>query len=90
MHIRSAGEVGIPTVLSTLGICIVFVPFSVGRHTTRYLFSPLSVSVIVRVGRPRCCRSRWCGVVQDLIGVGFATGGGSVDDVDSEHYGDLP
>ncbi len=45
--IIGAGEVGIPTVLSTLCICIVFVPVFLLEGTAKYLFSPLSVSVIV-------------------------------------------
>ncbi|HTC44664.1 MAG TPA: efflux RND transporter permease subunit [Steroidobacteraceae bacterium] len=44
--IRGAGEVGTPTFLSTLCICIVFVPVFLLEGTARYLFSPLSVSVI--------------------------------------------
>jgi multidrug efflux pump subunit AcrB len=45
--INGAGEVGIPTMLSTLCICIVFVPVFLLEGTAKYLFSPLSVSVIV-------------------------------------------
>jgi multidrug efflux pump subunit AcrB len=45
--IHGAGEVGIPTFLSTLCICIVFVPVFLLEGTAKYLFSPLSVSVIV-------------------------------------------
>ena len=45
--IRGAGEVGIPTLLSTFCICIVFVPVFLLQGTAKYLFSPLSVSVIV-------------------------------------------
>jgi multidrug efflux pump subunit AcrB len=45
--IRGAGEVGVPTMLSTLCICIVFVPVFLLQGTAKYLFSPLSVSVIV-------------------------------------------
>src|SRR4051794_8948150 len=45
--INGAGEVGIPTVLSTLCICIVFVPVFLLEGTAKYLFSPLAVSVIV-------------------------------------------
>ena len=41
------GEVGTPTFLSTLCICIVFVPVFLLQGTAKYLFSPLSVSVIV-------------------------------------------
>jgi multidrug efflux pump subunit AcrB len=44
--IRGAGEVGTPTFLSTLCICIVFVPVFLLEGTAKYLFSPLSVSVI--------------------------------------------
>ncbi|MDQ0392708.1 efflux RND transporter permease subunit [Labrys monachus] len=43
--IRGAGEVGIPTLLSTLCICIVFVPIFLLQGTAKYLFSPLSLSV---------------------------------------------
>jgi multidrug efflux pump subunit AcrB len=45
--VHGAGEVGLPTVLSTLCICIVFVPVFLLTGTAKYLFSPLSVSVIV-------------------------------------------
>src|SRR5580693_3459605 len=45
--VYGAGEVGVPTVLSTLCICIVFVPVFLLEGTAKYLFSPLSVSVIV-------------------------------------------
>src|ERR1700722_12249895 len=45
--VNGAGEVGVPTMLSTLCICIVFVPIFLLEGTAKYLFSPLSVSVIV-------------------------------------------
>jgi multidrug efflux pump subunit AcrB len=45
--IHGAGEVGIPTMLSTLCICIVFVPIFLLQGTAKYLFSPLSLSVCV-------------------------------------------
>jgi multidrug efflux pump subunit AcrB len=44
--IDGAGEVGTPTFLATLCICIVFVPVFLLQGTAKYLFSPLSVSVI--------------------------------------------
>jgi multidrug efflux pump subunit AcrB len=44
--VTGAGEVAIPTLLSTLCICIVFVPVFLLQGTARYLFSPLSLSVI--------------------------------------------
>jgi len=43
--VSGAGEVGVPTMLSTLCICIVFVPIFLLQGTAKYLFSPLSVSV---------------------------------------------
>ncbi len=43
--IDGAGEVGTPTFLSTLCICIVFVPIFLLQGVAKYLFSPLSVSV---------------------------------------------
>src|SRR5437868_4898914 len=45
--IGGAGEVGVPTMLSTLCICIVFVPVFLLQGTAKYLFSPLSISVCV-------------------------------------------
>jgi multidrug efflux pump subunit AcrB len=45
--VYGAGEVGTPTFLSTLCICIVFVPVFLLQGTAKYLFSPLSLSVIV-------------------------------------------
>jgi multidrug efflux pump subunit AcrB len=45
--VYGAGEVGTPTLLSTLCICIVFVPVFLLQGTAKYLFSPLSLSVIV-------------------------------------------
>jgi multidrug efflux pump subunit AcrB len=45
--LRGTSEVGLPTVLSTFCICIVFVPIFLLKGTAKYLFSPLSVSVCV-------------------------------------------
>jgi multidrug efflux pump subunit AcrB len=44
--VNGAGEVAVPTFLSTLCICIVFVPVFLLQGTAKYLFSPLSLSVI--------------------------------------------
>jgi multidrug efflux pump subunit AcrB len=44
--VAGASEVAIPTFLSTLCICIVFVPVFLLQGTAKYLFSPLSLSVI--------------------------------------------
>src|SRR5580700_7786953 len=45
--LQGAGEVGIPTFLSTVSICVVFVPVFLLQGTAKYLFSPLSLSVII-------------------------------------------
>src|SRR3984885_7125975 len=45
--ITGAGEVGVPTFLATLCICIVFVPVFLLQGTAKYLFSPLSLAVCV-------------------------------------------
>ena len=45
--VGGAAEVGTPTVLATLCICMVFVPVFLLQGTAHYLFSPLSLSVIV-------------------------------------------
>jgi multidrug efflux pump subunit AcrB len=45
--VHGGAEVGTPTFLSTLCICIVFVPVFLLQGTAKYLFSPLSVAVIV-------------------------------------------
>jgi multidrug efflux pump subunit AcrB len=44
--VTGAGEVAVPTFLSTLCICIVFVPVFLLQGTAKYLFSPLSLSVV--------------------------------------------
>lgn len=45
--LTGAAEVGIPTLLSTLAISVVFVPVFLLTGTAKYLFSPLSLSVIL-------------------------------------------
>jgi len=44
--VDGASEVAVPTFLSTLCICIVFVPVFLLQGTAKYLFAPLSLSVI--------------------------------------------
>jgi multidrug efflux pump subunit AcrB len=45
--IIGAGEVAVPTMLATLAICLVFIPVFLLEGTAKYLFSPMSLSVIV-------------------------------------------
>jgi multidrug efflux pump subunit AcrB len=45
--VSGCGEVAVPTALSTICICIVFVPVFLLQGTAKYLFSPLSLSVWV-------------------------------------------
>lgn len=44
---EGASEIAKPTLVSTLAICIVFVPVFLLEGTAKYLFSPLSLSVII-------------------------------------------
>jgi multidrug efflux pump subunit AcrB len=45
--IDGAAEVGLPTFLATLSISVVFIPVFLLTGTAKYLFSPLSLSVII-------------------------------------------
>jgi multidrug efflux pump subunit AcrB len=45
--VNGATEIGIPTLLSTLAICIVFVPVFLLTGVAKYLFSPLSLAVLL-------------------------------------------
>ncbi len=45
--LEGAAEVGLPTMLATLSISLVFVPVFLLTGTAKYLFSPLSLSVII-------------------------------------------
>jgi multidrug efflux pump subunit AcrB len=45
--LEGAAEVGVPTMLATLCICIVFVPIFLLQGTAKYLFSPLAMSVCI-------------------------------------------
>jgi multidrug efflux pump subunit AcrB len=45
--LAGTAEVGVPTFLSTLAISVVFVPVFLLTGTAKYLFSPLSLSVIL-------------------------------------------
>jgi multidrug efflux pump subunit AcrB len=45
--LEGAAEVSGPTLLSTLSICIVFVPIFLLQGTAKYLFSPLALSVCI-------------------------------------------
>jgi multidrug efflux pump subunit AcrB len=45
--VNGTGEILLPTFLSTLSICIVFIPVFLLQGTAHYLFSPLSMSVVL-------------------------------------------
>jgi multidrug efflux pump subunit AcrB len=45
--VQGAAEISAPTLLSTLAICIVFIPVFLLQGTAKYLFSPLSLSVCI-------------------------------------------
>lgn len=42
-----SAEILVPTLVSTLAVCIVFIPVFLLQGTAKYLFSPLSLSVII-------------------------------------------
>ena len=44
---HGSAEIAKPTLVSTIAICIVFVPVFLLQGTAKYLFSPLSLSVII-------------------------------------------
>ncbi|MFI5377715.1 MAG: efflux RND transporter permease subunit [Tepidisphaerales bacterium] len=44
---EGSAEILMPTLVSTLAICIVFVPVFLLQGTAKYLFTPLSLSVII-------------------------------------------
>ena len=52
--VNGCGEVGVPTMLSTLSITIVFVPVFLLQGTAKYLFSPMSLSVCVALIASLC------------------------------------
>ena len=43
---KSASEVAIPTLVSTLSICMVFAPIFLMKSATKFLFAPMALSVI--------------------------------------------
>ncbi len=45
--VNGAAEVGMPTFLATVSISVVFIPVFLLTGTAKYLFSPLSLSVII-------------------------------------------
>ena len=45
--LEGSAEIAVPTLLSTLAICIVFVPIFLLQGTAKYLFSPLAMSVCI-------------------------------------------
>ncbi|HZL35586.1 MAG TPA: efflux RND transporter permease subunit [Tepidisphaeraceae bacterium] len=47
---EGSAEIFTPTLVATLAICVVFVPVFLLQGTAKYLFSPLSLSVILALG----------------------------------------
>lgn len=43
---KSASEVAVPTLISTLSICMVFAPIFLMKSATKFLFAPMALSVI--------------------------------------------
>ena len=56
-----AGEIGVAAFVSTLCICIVFVPMFFLSGVARFLFVPLAEAVVLAIeSRRTCSRARWC------------------------------
>ena len=55
-----AQQIAVPALVSTLCICIVFVPMFFLSGVARYLFVPLAEAVVSRCWRPICFRARSC------------------------------
>ena len=55
-----AQQIAIPTFVSTLCICIVFVPMFLLTGVARYLFVPMARRSCSPCSRPTSSRARWC------------------------------
>ena len=56
-----AQQIAVPAFVSTLSICIVFVPMFFLTGVARYLFVPLAEAVVIcHAGVVFACRERWC------------------------------
>jgi multidrug efflux pump subunit AcrB len=58
--LKGAGEIALPAFVSTLCICIVFVPMFLLSGVARYLFVPLAEAVVFAVALPTSCPAPWC------------------------------
>jgi len=58
--LEGAGEIAVPAFVSTLCICIVFVPMFFLTGVARYLFVPLAEAWCLPCWPRMCCRARWC------------------------------
>ena len=58
--IHGNNEVLLPTLLSTLSICIVFVPIFLLSGVAKYLFSPLAFAVVAVDAGQLVCRCTIC------------------------------
>jgi len=58
--IEGSREIGIPALVSTLSICIVFAPIFLLRGTPKYLFSPLALAVVFSMLASYSSAEPWC------------------------------
>jgi len=58
--IAAANQIVIPTFVSTLCICIVWLPLFQLSGVSGYLFLPLAEAIIFAMIAPLSCRARWC------------------------------
>ena len=56
-----AHQIALPALVSTLSICIVFIPMFLLAGIAKFLFIPLAEAVVFAPCWPRiCCRVHWC------------------------------
>jgi multidrug efflux pump subunit AcrB len=56
----SAEQVAVPALISTMSICIVFVPVTLLSGSAKYIFTPLALNVVLALIASYGSRGRWC------------------------------
>jgi len=54
-----AHQIALPALVSTLCICIVFIPMFLLAGIAKFLFIPLAEAVVFAMLAPICCRGPW-------------------------------
>jgi multidrug efflux pump subunit AcrB len=56
----SVEQVAVPALISTMSICIVFVPVTLLSGSAKYIFTPLALNVVLALIASYGSRGRWC------------------------------